>query len=92
MQLLDREFMKGATPEDIKKLLAEGADINARDKKYGATPLHFAILFNKNPEVIDVLLEAGADVSVSCSADIVGTSPVKEMLSIQKSYERKNAK
>ena len=48
-KLIDKEFMKQATPEDVKKLLAEGADVNERHKEHGGTPLHFAVIFNKNP-------------------------------------------
>ena len=87
-KLIDKEFMKRATPEVVKKLLAEGADVNERDKKYGATPLLFAVLFNKNPKVIRVLIEAGADTSATCSDDIYHIPVGKEMEEIQEKYER----
>ncbi|MBC6444992.1 MAG: ankyrin repeat domain-containing protein [Alphaproteobacteria bacterium GM202ARS2] len=88
MQLLDKEFMTRATPEDIQAELDAGADVNQRDK-YGATSLHYAVLFNKKHAVINMLIEAGADISIGCSADIRGGFPVKQMLAIQRKYERK---
>ncbi|MBC6443871.1 MAG: hypothetical protein GDA50_00340 [Alphaproteobacteria bacterium GM202ARS2] len=88
MQLLNKEFMKRATPEDIKHQLDSGADVNARDK-HGATPLHFAVVFNKKHDVIKVLLNAGADANARCSADFNDGFPVKQMLAMQKKHERK---
>ena len=48
------------TPKEIQSALVNGADINARDED-GWTPLMLAALASENPEVITVLLEAGAD-------------------------------
>ena len=60
-KLCDAAFMEEATPEDIRKLLAEGADVNARNKD-DSSPLHWAV-FNENPEIIATLIEAGANVN-----------------------------
>ena len=89
-KLIDKEFMKRATPEDVKKLLEEGADVNERHKEHGGTPLHFAVLFNKNPKVLDILLEAGADTSITCSADICDFPLGKKMDEIQAELGRTN--
>lgn len=42
------------------RLIEDGADVNAQNKD-GKTPLHLAVEFNKNPEVVRTLLEAGAN-------------------------------
>jgi hypothetical protein len=55
------------TPDAVRQLLAEGADVNGRNAQ-GATPLHLAVRapYTKsyprpNLDVVRVLLEAGAD-------------------------------
>jgi hypothetical protein len=48
-------------PEVINILLAAGAEVNAKEPKYGLTPLMFAVAANTNPEVATTLLNAGAD-------------------------------
>ena len=45
----------------VKTLIAAGADLEARDKKYGSTPLHWAASLNANPAVVEALIAAGAD-------------------------------
>ena len=50
-----------SSPEVIRQLLAEGADVNQRIE--GDTPLHRAALNNTETAVIAALLEAGADIS-----------------------------
>jgi uncharacterized protein len=46
----------------VQAAINKGADLKARDATYSATPLMFAASYNPNPEVISVLLKAGADV------------------------------
>lgn len=73
---------KNAMPEQVTKLIKNGADVNAKDKN-GATHLMFAAHFNENPEVIRVLLKAGADVNAErqdgltalMSASVINTNP-----------------
>ncbi len=48
------------TPQDVQAALDKGADVNARDTN-GLTPLLTAAAYNTNPEVVAVLVEAGAD-------------------------------
>ena len=52
------EAVEGGHPSVVAALLAAGADVHARDKEDGPTPLHRA----RNPEIVALLLEAGADI------------------------------
>ena len=45
-----------ATPADVR-----GVNLNARDSKFGATPLHYASFYNGKVVVIRALTTAGAD-------------------------------
>ncbi len=53
-------FFERATVKKVKACLVDGADANERDK-WGFSPLHFAAAFNDDPDVITVLIEAGAE-------------------------------
>ncbi len=57
------DYWKNITPEQIQTCLNDGANINVGNN-YGRTPLHNAVRFNKNPEVIMTLLRAGADITL----------------------------
>ncbi len=48
----------GGRPSVVAALLAAGANVHARDREDGPTPLHDAV----TPEVVGLLLEAGADI------------------------------
>ena len=52
---------KGADAEIVQLLLDAGADMEARDFKHAATPLHFALLMD-SPHILQSLLDAGADI------------------------------
>lgn len=58
------DIVQAGTPQDVQAAVDKGADVNARDmESFGMTPLMWAAEWNKNPEVIVVLLKAGAEVN-----------------------------
>lgn len=50
-----------STPDMIALLLASGAGVNERSTITGESPLHLAVIYNKDPDVVRALLEHGAD-------------------------------
>jgi ankyrin repeat protein len=53
------------SPDFLKKLIAAGADVNARDQYFGKTALHMACRrWLSHYEIIQVLLDAGADPTI----------------------------
>ena len=58
---LQWNFYATLTPEVVLACLEAGADLYARDVKYGGTPLHWAAAASDNPAVLTALLHAGAD-------------------------------
>ena len=61
------KFFETANLEDVMACLDAGANPNARYKGTGLTPLHWAAKFSEQPEIIKVLLAAGADVGAQSS-------------------------
>ena len=64
-------FFKTATVEEVTECLTAGADVNLRVE--GLPALHRAAEYSENPAVIEVLMEAGADVH---ARDMYGRTPV----------------
>ena len=60
-----QEWWETATPDDVENLVKSGADVNARDRRWGYPPLLWAACHNPYPEVIEALRNAGA---VPCTA------------------------
>lgn len=56
-------LLQSGTPEQVQQEIDAGADVNAQEEKLGFTPLMWAAGLNPNPEVIAVLLKAGAHVN-----------------------------
>jgi ankyrin repeat protein len=50
-----------ATPEEVSRLIKEGAQVNVRDQNE-MSPLMLAAHFNDNPGVLHILISAGADI------------------------------
>jgi hypothetical protein len=55
-----RQAVVMGNADQVRSLLSEGADVNARDR-IGGTPLHTAVQ-NRNIELIELLLDEGADI------------------------------
>ena len=49
-----------ATLEDVRLLIAAGADVN-QSGRYGVTSLHTVAKYGRDPAVLDLLLDSGAD-------------------------------
>ena len=54
--------------EQLKLLIAEGADVNAQEE-FGVTPLHIAALFG-NQEIIRILIDEGANPNIKAEEEI----------------------
>ena len=52
--------------EAVKQHLASGADVNAKDVAFRATPLNWAA-FGGHKEIVELLISEGADMNVKCS-------------------------
>ena len=63
-------FWKSASLADVKNALAH-ADVNARNKNDGSTPLHHAVVESKTPEIVKLLLDRGAEINArTTGADV----------------------
>jgi len=56
------EAVKNDDLDQVNELVGQGADVNAKDKFFGDTPLHKAIQL-RNFEMVKLLIENGADVN-----------------------------
>ena len=79
--LLLKEVFEDNT-ENAKKLLDLGADIEAKDK-YGRTALWYAGAYNSNKEMVDVLIERGANLGIT---DVRGNKFINDLRDDMKEY------
>ena len=61
---------KNATLADV-----QGIGVRAKTE-YGSTPLHWAASFNENPDIINALIQAGAD--IHAKAILLGNTPLHD--------------
>ncbi len=71
--LCDLSFWERATRVELRRLLDSGEDPTLSNAD-GDTPLHLAALANRDPEVLAMLIEAGADIESRTVED--GYTPV----------------
>lgn len=69
---LHSQYWKVATFESVNSNITNGMDVNSRDK-YGNTPLILAAFYNENSDIINLLIENGANVSAQNEN---GTTPL----------------
>lgn len=69
---LNKKLMETITPEQMEEYIAQGADVNVRDRE-SATPLMLAARSNKNPQIIKILLRYGSDIK---ARDGYGQTPL----------------
>ena len=60
------EAARDGNIEAVKQHFASGADVNAKDDAFRATPLNWAA-FGGHKEIVELLISEGADMNVKCS-------------------------
>ena len=68
-------YFKSATAKDVTDCLRTGADVHALSTD-GITPLFWAVRYGKDPNVIEVLLRAGADANQSTEIEGATATPL----------------
>ena len=66
-------FFESASPRDVQTCLDAGADLHGPDDGFYGPPFHTAARLTRHPEVIALLVEAGADVD---ARDWNGSTPL----------------
>ena len=67
------DLVQHGTPAEVQEAIDRGANVNQRDWNNGATPIVFAAQDNADPEVLEVLVLAGAKLD---SRDSRGETPL----------------
>jgi len=70
---LFEELVEHGTPAEVQEAIDRGANVNQRDWNNGATPIVFAAQDNPDPEVLEVLVLAGAKLD---NRDSQGETPL----------------
>ena len=64
-----KAFWSKVSEDDLRACIAI-LGVNVRDEEHGGTPLHWAAAYNRNPDVIATLIEAGANVMARNLEDV----------------------
>lgn len=71
------DYWLSATAEDVRQWILDGGKVRARSKYDGAEALHMATMCSPNLAIIDLLVEAGADVNAT---DRYGQTPLHNVV------------
>ena len=69
-RLCDDDFWDNASVEDVQAELEAGEDVNGVRGSDGNSPLHLAVRQGISPEIVELLLEVGADPNASAFRDL----------------------
>ena len=63
-KLCDRDWMRTATVEDVRAAIKKTSVLTS-ERQNGSSALHFSALYNPNPEVTALLIDAGLDIEAT---------------------------
>ena len=67
--LCEASFWASASEVEVKAQLERGPNLSAKVGELGVTPLHLAASHSRNPVLISLLLDGGADIGIGSDAN-----------------------